>query len=39
MTSSLAVGFLPAGGTGAPSGTAACTDYSTQTSWQTPGQK
>ena len=31
MTSSLAVGFLPAGGTGAPSGTAACTDYSTQT--------
>ncbi len=31
MTSSVVVGFLPAGGTGAPSGTAACTDYNTQT--------
>jgi hypothetical protein len=31
MTSSLAVGFLPAGGTGTPSGSAACVDYNTQT--------
>ena len=30
MTGSLSVGFLPAGGTSVPSGTAACTDYSTQ---------
>jgi hypothetical protein len=30
MTGTLAVGFLPAGGTGAPTGTAACTDYNTQ---------
>jgi len=31
MTGSLAVGFLPAGGTSTPSGSAACTDYNTQT--------
>jgi trimeric autotransporter adhesin len=31
MTGSLAVGFLPAGGTGLPTGSAQCVDYSTQT--------
>lgn len=31
MSGTVGVGFLPAGGTGAPSGTAACTDYNTQT--------
>ncbi len=30
MSGSLAVGFLPTGGTSTPSGTAACTDYNTQ---------
>lgn len=30
MTGSVQVGFLPAGGTGAPSGSAACIDYNTQ---------
>lgn len=30
MTSSMAVGFLPAGGNSTPTGSAACTDYNTQ---------